>query len=109
MKTKILLLLFFITLSCSTPDSDLNYNKVNQSITKPTQLAVGCGTINTVQTLFTGGMPSVFIGVRYDLVLDVPQGVFTKAYFILNDPLNTNIANQFTNMEYVCRNDLILY
>jgi len=107
MKPILYILLFAVT-SCSTPDQEL-LSKPNQSITKPTQLAVGCGTINTVQTLFTGGSPSVFIGVRYDLVLDVPQGGFTKAYFILNDPLNTNVTNQFTNMEYVCRTDLTLY
>lgn len=106
---KLLFIIAFAFIGCSTPDKVSTSNKVASNNIKTPQLVTNCGTIHTLQTMFTGGIPSTFIGVRYDLNLDTPYNGFTKAYFILNDALNTPLTNQFTNLEHVCRNDLIYY
>lgn len=110
MKPILLLLLLAIT-SCSTPEQEL-LNKPTQTNPKSVQLAVGCGTIFSVNSIWSNGSQSTFVGIRYDLLLDTPQSGFTKGYFILNDALNTPTTEQyFTNGQtnYVCRNDLTLY
>lgn len=64
---------------------------------KATSVAL-CGNVFSVQTLFTYPA-SVFIGVRYDIILTPPYDdgttTWTKAYFIINDAQNTPLVQQY--------------
>lgn len=63
-----------------------------------------CGDVYTVGTIYTPS--NVFIGVRYEVVLDIPYfdgaNTWTKASIILNNPQNTPSLNQYSTGDNIC-------
>lgn len=94
--------------SCST-DEAIVQNKATNNNVKGVQMPTYCGTIFSVNSIWSNGAPSTFIGIRYDLLLDTPYLGNTKGYFILNNANNSTTTEQFSVTNNVCRNDLIYY
>ena len=98
MKKLLLLAIFVLFTSCSKDEL------VVEPQPQATSVAV-CGTVTGVQT-FGQVSPPMFIGVRYDMVLDTPYfdgtTTYTKAWFLLNDAQNTYTLQQYwTNPQSV--------
>ncbi len=98
---KKLLLLATITLfvSCTT-------EPIKQQKTQAQPQAIHCGNVFTISTIYTTS--NVFIGVRYEIVLDFPYfdgtNTYTKASIILNNPQNTQVLNQYNINDNICGN-----
>lgn len=111
---KILLLAILVFFTSCTAEP-IEVQKELRSPNVPTQLIAPqnelassvavCGLVVGVQT-FGQVSPPLFIGVRYDIVLDTPYfdgtTTYTKAWFLLNDAQNTYTIQQYwTNPQSV--------
>lgn len=101
MKKLLLAIVVILFTSCTTESIEEQKPKKQEQ-----PQALHCGTIFTTSTIYT--TTNVFIGVRYEVVLDVPYfdgaNTWTKASIILNDALNTPSTNQYTNGQNMCGN-----
>ena len=80
--------------------------QIEEKKTKPQVQAIHCGNVFTISTIYTP--TNVFIGVRYEVVLDVPYfdgtSTWTKASIILNNAQNTPSLNQYSIGQNMCGN-----